>query len=727
MPKIFVALLWHHHQPYYKDLLKDEYIFPWVRLRGTKDYLGMALLLEEFPKAKVTFNIVPSLIVQLQEYAQGRAQETDLALLRKPVETLSFEEKEYLLDNLFFIHQKNQLFPFPRFRELFGKRYLGKKKAGEVVRYFRTQDILDLEVLFTLAWVHPLVLDRDPILQSLKEKGRGFSQSEKEALLECQKKIIGQILPAYKKLQEEGRIEVSTSPFYHPILPILLNPECAKVSLPHSLLPSLSADLKRDAEQQVKKAVSLYKEVFQKSPKGIWPSEGSVCYELIPLLNKEGFLWFASDEDILYKSLYNNFLRDSTGNLQKPADLFRPWVHRDFPRGPCIFFRNRVLSDRIGFHYCHMAAEAAAEDFVNRILQEGSALGEGTGVVAVILDGENPWEAFPENGVTFLRHLYKRLEDHPQLETVTFSEAVEKGPSPGRLEYLYPGSWINHNFGIWIGDEEDQKAWRYLEQTRNLLKTQPDPESHVRAWEEIYIAEGSDWYWWFGKEFFSPQKSRFDALFRNHLKNALVFARMNPPKFLEEPIHREYNEAVFTLPRSFLSVKVDGEAPHFFEWANAGTFIPKSEKASTMGRGAAGLIEALYFGFDTKNLFLRMDLQTPPVHFFKEGFSVQISFLKPKAHRLVAGLLESGSLVLLQREEGPSHAGKEGNPAGEIAAKKIIEMGIPFAFLGFREKEEMEFFLEIVKDEAPIERTPFQNTITLQIPTEAFNEEMWQA
>ncbi len=303
--KLGVAFLWHMHQPFYKDPLTNKYMMPWVRLHGIKDYFPMAALVENFENIRVVFNLVPSLVEQINDYVQNDASDAYLDLTLKKASHLTLEDKVEILKHFFKVNFKQFIEPNARYSELLikkGIKPLVGSALNRTVKTFSARDFLDLQVLFNLSWFHSISIDDDMQLNDLIIKGGDYTEDDKEYVVQKQKEIMGQILPLYRKLQDEGRIEITTTPFYHPILPLICDTSVAKVSLPHSPLPKKFAH-PVDAEWQVEEAIKYHTEQFGVSPRGMWPSEGSVSDEMLNILIKKGIDWVATDEDILFNSL----------------------------------------------------------------------------------------------------------------------------------------------------------------------------------------------------------------------------------------------------------------------------------------------------------------------------------------------------------------------------------------------------------------------------------------
>ena len=560
-----LALLWHMHQPYYEDLATGEHILPWVRLHAIKDYWGMVALLEEFPAVRVTFNLVPSLIVQVQAFAEDRAYDRHLALGLKPAAELTAEESGWLIANGFHAPYGRMIGPYPRYAELHAARIAG--------RSFARQDLRDLQVWHKLAWIDPDWLAGDPRLLQLIAKDRGYSEADKLLLRVIELELLRLVVPAYRAASERGQVELSCSPFYHPILPLLYDTDTALRTHPHAQRPRTRFARPDDARVQVERALSFHEQTFGRRPSGMWPSEGSVSDEAVALMAQAGVAWIATDEDILARSLGEALPRDDFGHAIRPEVLYRPY--RLGANGPVALFRDHSLSDRIGFHYQSWDAAAAAADFVERVREAGRRFSEATGgavgTVSVILDGENAWEHFPEGGRPFLRSLYAALSKDVDIRAVTMAEAAAFPAAP--LPSVHPGSWINADFYIWIGHRDDHRAWSLLADAREAFDrhaTVVKPELRDRAFEELLIAEGSDWFWWYGDDHSSDHDREFDELFRLHLRNAYSTLGLPIPNELYvSNISTGSPSSARLRPLGVVSVQLDGRDTSFLEWVGA--------------------------------------------------------------------------------------------------------------------------------------------------------------
>ncbi|KPK39299.1 MAG: hypothetical protein AMJ78_08680, partial [Omnitrophica WOR_2 bacterium SM23_29] len=489
---LYIAFVWHMHQPYYKDLVTNETTLPWVRLHAIKDYLDMVQYLQDFPKLHQTFNLVPSLLEQLEGLLDPDSKKDRFyELTLKSPKDLTESEKTFLLQNFFMANWETMVKPFPRYYDLLVKRgrYFLPERIPYILKRFDHQDYLDLQALFNLVWFDPSHREKDTQIKELTRKGKYFSEDDKRLILDKQLEIIEQIIPTYKRMQDDGIIEISTSPFYHPILPLLCDTDIAKVSHHEIKLPKARFRHPEDAVSQLEAAIKYYIEKFGRPPRGMWPSEGSMSEEVIDLAIEADLSWIATDEEILFKSL---------GKNKTDEELYKPYMIQRKYGTIALIFRDKVISDSIGFIYQDWPTEKAVSDLVKRLhaIQEEFSKAKTTNLVSIILDGENPWEYYPNDGRDFLISLYKILNNDLRLKLTTVSEFLRDHPPVNNLEKLYQGSWINANFAIWVGHDEKNLAWEYLGEARGVLESyerqhpeESSSEKLKKAWKEIYIAE----------------------------------------------------------------------------------------------------------------------------------------------------------------------------------------------------------------------------------------------
>jgi alpha-amylase/alpha-mannosidase (GH57 family) len=727
MSQVNLAFFWHQHQPYYPDDVAGETLMPWVRMHGVKDYWGMATHLDEYPEVRCAINLVPSLLVQLLAYTDHGAEDKLLRVSRLRAEDLSKDDALYLLDSAFMANMDQMIRPFLRYAELHRMRGFGSDSAESALKRFKPRDLRDLQVWANMTWIHPLAFEKDARLADLRQKGRGFTEDEQKWLLDRHISLLREVIPLHRKLADRGQIELTCTPFYHPILPLLLDKSLAREAMPDVPLPRYRESYPEDAAWHIEEAIKFHEKIFQQRPLGMWPSEGSVCPLMIPKLAECGIQWIATDEEILSRSLDGRVGRDHRGFVRNCELLYRPWRATHENRSVHMIFRDHALSDLIGFEYQRMDANHAADDFLGKISGIGQATANtGPALVSVILDGENCWEYYPNGGVDFLRALYARLAKSSHIRTVRVSDYLRQNPPRDTLPRLFSGSWINHNFAIWIGHDEDRRAWDLLHETREYLKRRTgrgdiSADKVAQAWRELHIAEGSDWFWWFGDDHSSAQDALFDYLFRKHLQNIYVILGDTPPPVLSKPIGSTVHRKTHTDPRGFSQVRVDGRFT-YFEWVNAGLYQAGGERGA-MARVTQGLVRELYFGFDAHRLLIRLDCAGHARNNWRENGvdSIRISFVAPSGYCLTASILKDAITARLQHE-GLS----EPNAVTEVAVGKICEVAIAFEGLRLSPEQPISFYVELVGGDSSLDRLPREGTIDLIVPPPEFERVMWQ-
>ncbi|MEI7903999.1 MAG: glycoside hydrolase family 57 protein [Candidatus Firestonebacteria bacterium] len=722
---IHLAFVWHMHQPYYKDPSGNKFVMPWVRLHGAKDYLYMARLLEEFPKIKQTFNLVPSLLAQIEDYNNG-VSDNILDATLKPAALLSREDKVFILWNFFMAHPDNMIKRYPRYGELLEKRgqYVSLGELDATAGTFSIQDYLDLQVWYNLSWIDPLSAGEDEAIKQILAKGRNFTEADKAAVVEKHREIMRRIIPKYKELAGKKQIELTTTPFYHPILPLLCDTDIAKTALPQLNLP-FRFHRPEDAGAQVKKALEYFESKFGFRPEGMWPAEGSVSEAIIPVLGREGLKWIASDEDVLLHSLESY---DKKENV-----LYRPWKLSGGGSELKIIFRSKELADLIGFVYSKWDEESAVNDFIAKLKAAAAASSIKDPLISVILDGENAWEYFRNNGLDFFRKLYARLSVEPEIQTVTVSEHLNKFSDTPALPRLYPGSWINHDFYIWIGHSEDQKAWEHLLRAREDAESwteikEKDPETFAAIMEELYIAEGSDWCWWYGDDHSSAQDEEFDLIFRSRLQKVYELAKKEAPPQLLSPILSS-NKTIITQmsPEGFVNPLIDGKISNFYEWSS--TCVYETGKASSAIHRAESIVRDVYFGYNLEYLFLRIDFNMLVSNVKMKDFLYEFTFINKQAFRLRFNIdsesKHCGYSFFTQSAEKDAWLETE-EPGIRVAALKIAELAVPFKALKSVTKDNLNITLAVFKGENEVEKWPARGILNVVVPGDDFEAQNWQ-
>ncbi len=722
MKKLYIAILYHQHQPLYKELSKNFYYLPWVRLHAIKDYYDMLIWTEKYEKLKLNFNFVPSLLVQLEDYAKD-AVDPHLELTLKPVRQLTDEDKVYILKNFFNCCWQTMIEPYKRYKELLEQR--GKKVADDElyrkIKYFNNQDWLDLQVWSNLVWFDPYFRKVDKEIKALFEKERNYTEEDKHIIVKKQRMICKQIPKKLKELQQQNKIEVSVSAFYHPILPLLCDPTKAKISNPKVVLPRKYTSLIEDAEQQIRLAKDLYEKLFEVSPRGFWPSEGAVSNDIVPLLDKYGIKWFATDEEVLKKSI------NMMTKIYPQKEVIYKHYHVEIGNSNPMYviFRDREISDNIGFVYQRWNHIDAVKDIEKKLTEIYNKVysnnNNDVALVSIILDGENCWEFYPNDGEDFLSELYKMLTEHKLFETVLVSDFISKHPKTEKLTTLWPGSWINANYNIWIGHPEDNTAWEYLYETRKFFveyitqNPSVSEETKKLCWQEIYIAEGSDWFWWFGDEHYTVDINTFDFLFRQHLKNVYSFIGEKIPSYLELPIKRVSLLTEIHMPLGLICPNIDGRVTNYFEWILAGKILPT---ISSMHQ-TTKVLSAVYFGFSTEDIYIRMDYNR-----IEENIVVSVFFYRqhqPYHIKFELSKETNKYLLLISNAEQKEFE--------YIKIDKIVELKIPFYIFGAEPLEQIKFFilLEKIVDNKifELERLPVEGMIDIVYPNGSYIKKFW--
>ena len=715
-----VVILWHMHQPYYVNPLTKKATMPWVRLHAVKGYLDMIDLVAAQPNVRVTFNFTPVLVRQILELVNGEVEDTWETLSRKPAADLENDDHRHLLENFFKINWDTLIRPVPRYAELLAKRgpnyTLGKLDA--IVRTFTEGDFRDLQVLYNLQWCGFSAIRRFPILKEMREKGRDFTEAEKIAVLDVHKEILGLVLGEYRAAAERGQIELTTTPYFHPIMPLVYDTHIARRCQPQSPLPS-SFSAPEDVRAQLRLAQELHEQVFGKPARGLWPSEGSIAPEIVPLMVEAGFDYFCSDEGNLFKSLKN----DPAWNTRHVDHLalFQGWRIHAYEKNIMALFRERPLSDFIGFDAARNEPSKAVSHLIDNLKNIAKVVPEN-GVAPLILDGENAWEAFLDGGEAFLSSFYRALTETPGLKMCRLGDYFDAHPPQVETCYLHSGSWIRSDFDIWIGDAEENKAWEWLKETRHFLvdriaQGNVAPERAAEAWWEIYAAEGSDWFWWYGPDFTIDTDFLFDELFRIHLQNVYRILDIEPPAHLDVPICLPSSDLGYTKPLRLLAPTVSGQTERYFNWLGAGKLdLTKQQTAMFQGDRVG---QVLYFGFGAKDFFLRLDLSRLPE-------AITIRFLLPHPARVT--LRQSGpNEVAIYFETSGDGVSFVPAPAENLRAHwgRSLIAAIPRELLRVEPGHEFAFFVQLLESGLQRERYPERGAIELSAPGKDFESEQW--
>ncbi|RFC44403.1 MAG: GH57 family [Verrucomicrobia bacterium] len=702
------VFLWHMHQPYYVNPASRTAMMPWVRLHAVKGYLDMVSILDEFPEMRVNFNMTPVLLLQIIELSEGRVHDLWMDWARRPAAQLEEHERLAILENFFKIHWENLVKPFPRYWELLNKRGLAfeREEARRELRYWSLQEFIDLQTWFNLAWCGYTAERLYPELGELKRKGRHFSEGEKNRVLDIHQEILGKIIPLYREAEKRGQVEITTTPFFHPILPLVYDSDFAERSMPGRQLPK-RFQWPQDALAHLKMAVEQHTELFGKAPRGLWPSEGSIAPELVALMQEAGIRYFCSDEENLFRSLEKD--PAFRGKPVNHLEMFQGWrVEHDGASVQAVF-REKPLSDFIGFMAAKNRPEDAAAHLLHHLSNIARALPKKTGVIPLILDGENAWETFPDGGQGFLRALYAGVLKEPLLQSSTIEEYLALEPPAKTVHMLHTGSWISSNFDIWIGEEEENRAWDLLGETRLFLQSQLDAgqltaEQQKAALLEVYAAEGSDWFWWYGPDFSTENDALFDDLFRQHLKNVYTLCGKLPPARMEEQITAMRVAPLYSTPERLVSRELTGRRSSYFDWMGAGCYVAGSEQGAMYRSGR--MLKRFFFGNDIEFLYLRLD----PIRW--ENLSVRLEF-----HGEFPGVIELSNLDKGGQGTFVWHSadGEQTEYQG-LVARDVVELEVPLSLLGLNGDAAVRFQVKVfeggLERECYPERVPIEFNLT---------------
>ena len=727
--KLRLILLWHMHQPFYRDLVSGEYRLPWVRLHALKDYYGMVKLLEEFPEVHQNFNLVPSLVAQIEDYTSGIFKDPFWDAAARPASQLTLDEKHFLLTYFFQAHGERMIGRYPRYRRLWEQVRAAGPDAANAAITFAERDYRDLQVLSQLAWFDEYYLG-DACIKELIEKGQDFTEQDQRFIMSKQHEVLRAVLPAYREAATRGSIELSVTPYYHPILPLLCDTNVGRESAPGLPLPTERFRRPEDAEEQVRRALEHHERCFGVRPAGLWPSEGSISDEAVQTAAELGLQWMASDEGVLGRTLNFELRRDEAGFLspegaEKLYNIYR-WEREHHSMN--MVFRDHRISDLIGFVYAAMSAADAASDLVSNIKRAAAPVLE-TGrdaVLSIILDGENAWESYEGNGRDFLRRFYDQLQRDPQIEPVTVSEAIARQTpeSLGCLRGLVPGSWINANFNVWIGAPEDNKSWDYLTQAREFYDDNANRAREAErqlAFEELLIAEGSDWNWWYGPEHHSANDRDFDELYRKHLSNVYTALGGVPPDHLARPISGVQPRAKFAPQTAYVHPPIDGRASSYFAWMGAAMF--SSDRRGGSMHGKLFVLDSIHSGIDEAHLYARLDFASQ----LPEGVTAATLHLALRNGESTAGgfqleaAIENGAPKgwELRKDDSGLVLASDRDPQGvELALGKVLELKLPMELLGAEEGDSFNLRFVLYRGRLPMDALPEEGSLEIQIAPE---------
>lgn len=602
--KLSIAFVWHMHQPVYQLNPDGDYLMPWVRMHAVKDYLDMSLWVEKFDNLKLNFNIVPSLVDALIDYANG-AHDIHSRLTVTPTQKLSNEDKIFILNNFFDANYQTMILPNEQYHKLYK---IVQDNGNTDVNILTNQQYSDLMALFNLAWIDPSFKETDSKLKKLVEKKKNYTLEDRIEIIEIQRTIINKIIPTYKKLLKAEKIEITTSPYYHPILPILLDYKEIRKDYPENTLSELRTEL--DAKIQTQKALDKMEEIFGKRPKGVWASEQCISEKTLEMFSDLGVKWSVSDEGILANSINFEFVHDFKGYLEDPYHLLKTYSYKTKHDDIKLLFKDSTIYNLINFEYAHHDSVATANDLYDRIKVIQSKIlssPDKEHILTIAMDGENCWENYSEDGNVFLKTLYDLICSDKSLETVLVSDYLSKAKEHKPLKKVAYGANFNRNLKLWINEPIKDLAWTYLKRVRDdfsdFVKREPLHPNIEEARTELFICEGSDWFWWYGEPNNSGRDSIFDYIFRNHLKNIYRYFDLDTPKFLDDPLTDISPSEPSNYPTALISPKITGKE-NSKGWENAGVIeIPDGPVLRE-----SKLFEKIKYGNDKDNFYLRFYL-----------------------------------------------------------------------------------------------------------------------
>jgi ADP-glucose type glycogen/starch synthase len=727
MKPLQVAFVWHMHQPYYKDDLTSTYLLPWVRLRSAKDYFKMPALLDAYPKIRATFNLVPSLLAQIEDYGKEESVDLFLNLSKRDAAELTAEERGFIIRWMRESPRALRVQQSPRYLEL-------ASRSAEA--QFTTQDMRDLQVWFNLAWCDPAWAESDPRLADLKRRDRDFSEEDKDPLFEAQMEIMAKVIPKYRELADRGQAELTFSPYYHPILPLLAHVDSARTANPQIQLPDRHFSHREDAQRQIELGQGLFERLVGRRPTGMWPSEMAVGESVIGLATQANVDWMISDEEVLARSLDTSFYRDGEGRVNAPDQLYRPFKVEREGRSLSMIFRDSQISNSIGFDYQRMSSVDGARNLVGRLKRIGEQQGDKDYLAVIALDGENAWEFYPRDGHDFLNALYTELDASPDLVTTTVSDFLRDHPPEQSLRHLHTGSWIGASLDTWIGDPEHNIAWELLADTRSWLEEQSlqkpqQADAAALGWREILITEGSDWFWWFSRKHDSGMDTIWDNQFRLHLRNVYKLMGQRAPARLFQPIIKRTPTPERKVPAESISPKSRTDPV----WSKAGYYIVGS------GFGAlhrpAGVVERVLYACDAERVYLCIDTPRSPAELEAQKIqfwlycsgvpadgnggtlelplpltaAAEFGFDAAQVARIVphAG---GASVTVARVDEAQTRA----EPIGTFDEADPFFIRIPLSMLGRHGGDTMEMALVVTRDGRDIEQVPPSGSLGLRIP-----------
>lgn len=722
MKKLFLAFVWHLHQPNYQTQTDDVMLMPWTRLNAVRTYSGMLKYLDKYPDLKLNFDISPVLLDALEGYANGTINDIHSNLTLTPVEELTQDDMEFILNYFFDVDYNTCISKYPRYIDLYKRRFA---KEEIDIDDFSMSGYSDIMTMFNLVWFTDEQIENYPEVKEIAEKGKHYTNKHREALIYAQRDIISKIIPNFKRYLSENRIDILTCPYYHPILPILSDMDAAKTLSLRNPLPGSDIKMPDCAKAQIVKGFKRTEEVFGYTPQGMWAPEQCISSDVVEMMAEAGIKWTLSDESILSATIHKDFVRDFKGFHQDPFDLCQTYsMSFGEDKEIRLIFRDAVLPNLISFEYPNYDAKTAAKDLYDRIkvvYNKFINAPHQNHLLTIAMDGENAWRNYQDGGSAFLDELYKLISEDDTLETVKISDYIQSVEHVQKLDEIKTGSGVNRDFRFWTAEPTKNMAWRYLFNVyEDLKRFEQDDNISLdlirQAYEQLYTAQGSDWFWWFGEPNDSGQDHLFDYLFREHLKNIYVILGKPIPQNLEKPLST-FTGKPSRIPKGLISPALTGKADYDKEWQNAGSIdIPASPLMQDNK-----LFNRICFGCDYENLYFLFDVNkyvyslntggeqiyqvyiyiktnnaeyTAPVRplnksenvcsLLKESYSyeLKLTFMQDKSFPLFFSKAMKNNLWLMKK-----------NNSVESIYDEVIEIKIPFEDLDVKYGEKIDFFI----------------------------------
>ncbi len=712
-----IAFHWHFHQPQYADPEDRKNSQPWVRLHAVREYYDLGLMMQKYPKIKSTVTLSSCLIEQIIQYEHG-FEDQFLSLIKLNPRDMAPETRSIFLTKIFDLYASESLMAKDVWSSLY-KTWKGRLEKGGIEKATKLtseQEILDIQVLHLLGWSGNSVLNSER-LEATLSKDSGFRLEEKANILKLHEELIPKIIPMYKELASANQIELAISPYYHPILPLIIDNDYGKIADRYSEESSLHFEFPADAAKQLRDAFNLHQKVFDEEPMGMFPPEGSICFEVMELAAREGVRWLITDEQILQRSIEEGL---------EPDMKYSAFHVEGIENSPAVFFRCQELSETISTEYFDMPPKDAVDDFFSSLERiRASISGDHRKyIVPITLDAENRWEFFPENGIQFLNELYSRLSDTETIRTVRMKDYLDEAGDLPVINNIQPGSNIDGNFNSWIGQEQKNRAWDVLTEAREALEKasetddiqkEPYKERCEAAYRNILAAEGSDWFWWYGIRRTSPQGRLFDELYRSHITKVYSYLNLPIPDELSEPLDY-YVEEVAAAPEAMLSPDVDGKETEPGEWEAAGYWYLEE----VAGRQADYIFQGVKFGFDKENLYLRLDCDSGLLKSTEENVHIDICMVKPVEAEITVSLIDQLEIIKYK-----SQGVKRDVTGGKMSLQDLIEVKLPLSEIGLGMNEKFYFFVRLTSKGEELERLPRQGVIKTVTPSEERKAKRW--